>query len=432
MQRRPDTAREVSRAIALVASFLVATAASCSTARELPPGDSPNVASEETPTAVDFTDVHAVITRALERRAFPGCVVDIGTSRGTEWRRAYGKLSYTNDARPVAESTRYDLASLTKVVSTTSVLLCLVRDDALELSDPVERFLSGFPAAGAAVAERRLRRSVTIEHLLTHTAGLAAWKPFYRQVSGYEELLTATVQTKLVSDPGAETRYSDLGFILLGECAARAGSARLDALERRLIFDPLAMRATSRGVPADSLDDVAPTERDPNDSTRYLCGIVHDENARTADGGVATGHAGLFSTIDDVARFARECLRAYRGDSDLFPRDLFREFVTRRDVVLGSTRALGWTTVGPSSSPASDDEPTLSEAAFGHTGFTGTSIWIDPVRDVSIVLLSNRVHPTRDNIEIRRVRRELTTAVVRAIDTAQVTEGNDANGAPSP
>jgi CubicO group peptidase (beta-lactamase class C family) len=294
-------------------------------------------------------------------------------------------------------------------VGTTSVVLALVRDGRLSLTDPVARFIPEFSGGG--------REGVTVEHLLTHSSGLPAWKPIYREARGYDEVLREVIHCPLEREPGTRETYSDLGFILLGEVAARAAGCSLPTLERGAILEPLHLRDTLRNPPEEMWERAVPTEKRPlwegGDAPLVATrGIVHDENAAAGDG--VTGQAGLFSTADDLAAFAAELLRGYRGASSLFPEDVVREFVARRNLVPGSTRALGWDTPARGSS-AGD---LLSPRSFGHTGFTGGSLWIDPDRDLYILLLSNRVYPTRENLKILRVRRELADAVVSCADGA--------------
>jgi CubicO group peptidase (beta-lactamase class C family) len=339
------------------------------------------------------------LNEAVESKAFPGCSVEIGSSDGPLWRGAFGWFDYSKSA-PVTTNAIYDLASLTKVVGTTSVLLRLVAGGKIKLSDLATDHVPEFVGSGTNEQQRAWRGAVTVEHLLTHTGGLPAWKPLYREVSSYPEMIQAIVATPLESEPGARVRYSDLGMMLLGEIASRAASRSLAELERELVFDPLGMRETLRNPPADLLNRIPSTEKLPY-SDAFVHGQVHDENARAAEG--MTGHAGLFSTVNDLGRFAGEWLRALGKRSDLFPHELAQEFTRRRSE--DHSRTLGWGLLGGS------ENSVFSKGAFGHTGFTGTSIWIDPERDIYVVLLSNRVHPTRDNQKISRVRRELARAI---------------------
>ncbi len=338
--------------------------------------------------------------------AFPGCVATVGNAEGPLWTRAFGH-SADDGKQAAAEDTIYDLASLTKVVGTNAVVACLVRDGKMALDDPLEKFVPEFVEAGE-VAHRAARRRVTIEHLLTHSSGLPAGRPLYKTASTYKNVLAEAARTKLAATPGEKMVYSDLGFMLLGEAAARAGGRPLLELERSLVFEPLGMRNTLRRPGAELLSRIAPTERVAGslpDDRKFVHGVVHDENARAAEG--LTGHAGLFSTAADVGRFAQEWLRALDGKGDVWPRELAKKFVTRRELPKGSSRALGWDTPSGRSSSG-----TKMPKAFGHTGFTGTSVWIDPQRRIYVVLLTNRVHPTRANQKIHAVRRDFADAAV--------------------
>jgi len=353
--------------------------------------------------AARYRPARRILEEAVREKAFPGCAAAVGTSREVLWEDGVGGLDYESRDR-ATPATIYDLASLTKVVGTTLVILALVRDGKLNVTDLVCRHLPPFAGGG--------RETVTIEDLLCHCGGLPAWRPLYEGRHGYEEVLAAALATPLERPPRTSELYSDLGFILLGEIAARAGGEPLDALERKLVALPCSLRSTTRKLEAADFARVAPTERRQvrqTDGSELLVttrGVVHDENAAAADG--RTGHAGLFSTADDLARLASQLLLAYHGESNVFPQELARKFLTRRNLVPGSSRALGWDTPARGSS-AGD---LLGERSFGHTGFTGTSIWIDPDRDLYVILLTNRVHPSRENSKIAAVRRRFADAVV--------------------
>jgi CubicO group peptidase (beta-lactamase class C family) len=305
----------------------------------------------------------------------------------------------------VTTSAIYDLASMTKVVGTTCVYMRLTALGKINPTNRVEEFLPEFITAAPTNDEKTKRKLITIEQMLTHTGGIAGWKPLYRTVNSYAELMQAIYKTPLESDPGEKFRYSDLGMMMLGEIASRAGGKKLPELERELVFDPLNMRDTMRNPPKTLLDRIPPTERWP-DKDEFVHGIVHDENSRAGEG--ITGHAGLFSTVEDLSKLAAELLRALDGKSKLFPKEVTENFTRKhRD-----SRGLGWGI----SAQYDASKTTLSKSAFGHTGFTGTSIWIDPERKLFVILLSNRIHPTRDNDKIGRVRSDLADAVVRAFE----------------
>ena len=364
------------------------------------------------PPEFDFSSAKRVLEEAIDERAFPGCSVAVGTHDRVLWLRGFGHLDY-DKSESVTPTTLYDLASLTKIVGTTSVVMGLVRDGKLAIADPVEKHVPQFVTAIDDPPQRDRRRKVTIEHLLTHSSGYPAGPRTPKDAKSFADVLAGTLNTPLVADQGQKTVYSDAGYILLGEIASRAGGQPLADLERRLVLEPLGMKTTLRNPPMDLRPRIAPTER-ISGTKQFVHGVVHDENARAAEG--LTGHAGLFSTADDMGRFAAEMLKAVRGESKIWPRDLAREFTTRRNLVPGSTRALGWDTPSQTKSSAGDR---MSRMAFGHTGFTGTSMWIDPERNLYVVLLSNRVHPTRANPKIAAVRRRLADAVVEAFDRAK-------------
>jgi len=363
----------------------------------------------------DFSAARRVLEDAIRDRAFPGCAVAVGTSRGPWWKEGLGRLDYGSGPESTPR-TLYDLASLTKVVGTTCVVMALVRDGKMAIEDPVSRHVPGF--SGGKKAE------VEIAHCLSHSSGLPAWRAVHLEARGYREVLARVLATDLEAAPGTREAYSDLGFMLLGEAAARAGGKSLAELERELVLDPLGLADTARTVPEKDLARTAPTEKlaspragaaVPRPGEAFTRGVVHDENAAAAGGG--TGHAGLFSTADDLAVLAAELLRARTGKSRIFPAPLLARFTSPAGIVPGSSRALGWDTPSGLSSAGS----LLSRSSFGHTGFTGTSLWIDPERDIYIVLLSNRVHPTRENTKIAAVRRALADAVALAVDASKST-----------
>ena len=283
----------------------------------------------------DFQRAAAILQRAIKDHVFPGCAVAVGNHRQVLWCQGFGRLDYEGGAA-VTPHTLYDLASLTKIVGTTSVVLTLVRDGKLALTDPVSKYVPEFLTAGKDATDRRRRARVTIEHLLTHSSGLPAWEPLYKSAHTYDGILKQVIATPLEADPGVRTRYSDLGAMLLGEAAARAGGKRLADLERERVFKPLALTETLRNPPKSLLPRIAPTEARP-DGKGYWHGIVHDENARAGEG--LTAHAGLFSTAADMARWSTEWLKAVRGESKFFPQPLAMQFTKRRNLVKGSSRA---------------------------------------------------------------------------------------------
>ena len=345
--------------------------------------------------------VDAVMERALAAKAFPGGVVAVGRDGALVHLRAFGRLSYDADAPEVRTDTIYDLASLTKVIITATVAMILVDEGRLDLGRPVSAFLPRFRGAG--------KDKVTVENLLTHSSGLDWWEPLYKDTKGKQAYVEKVEAMELKYPPGTKSLYSDLGLILLGEILERVAGEPLDSFAQKRILEPLGMKDTRYRPGPDLLPRIAPTEKDPWRG-RVVRGEAHDENA-FAMGGVAP-HAGLFGTAPDLARFAQMLLNGgVLEHKRIVSREVVEQF-TRQAGIPDSSRALGWDTPHPDSS-AGDR---LSPRSFGHTGFTGTSLWIDPERRLFVVLLTNRVHPSRENNAIRDVRRAVADAVVDGLD----------------
>ena len=340
----------------------------------------------------------AVLDAAVAARAFPGAAAEAGSSQGPLWDYVTGRLTYEPDAPPVGPDTIYDLASLTKVISTSSIAMRLVHHGTLAVDAPASSWMPEWIAGPFA--------DVRVRDLLEHSSGLPAWLPLFQSHKGREQYRRAIAALAPAYPPRSVSVYSDLGFIVLGLGLESAASQTLD-----VSFDQFRSAASlpdtlTYGVAPTA--DVAPTEFDPWRG-RLCAGEVHDENA-FALGGVAA-HAGLFGIAAEVGAFARLVLRAFREDTALGTPELMRVFALRSKVP-GSSRALGWDTMLPTSSCGTR----LSARAFGHTGFTGTSLWIDPVRGIYVALLTNRVHPTRANEKIRQVRPAVHDAIVEALD----------------
>jgi CubicO group peptidase (beta-lactamase class C family) len=345
--------------------------------------------------------VDSAMERALAAKAFPGGVVAVGKDGALVHLRAFGRLSYDADAPEVRTDTIYDLASLTKVIVTATVAMILVDEGRLDLDRPVSAFLPRFRGPG--------KDRVTVLNLLTHSSGLDWWEPLYKDTKGKQAYVEKIEAMELKYPPGTKSLYSDLGLILLGEVLERVAGEPLDAFAQKRILDPLGMKDTRYRPGPDVLPRIAPTERDPWRG-RVVHGEAHDENA-FAMGGVAP-HAGLFGTAPDLARFAQMLLNGgVLEQKRIVSREVVDQF-TRPAGVPDSTRALGWDTPHPDSSAGSR----LSPRSFGHTGFTGTSLWIDPERKLFVVLLTNRVHPSRENNAIRDVRRAVADAVVNGLE----------------
>jgi len=347
-----------------------------------------------------------VIEKAIADKAFPGATLAVGY-RGKVAVHAFGKLSYDAKAA-TAPHTMYDIASLTKVVATTTLVAKLAEGDfpvPLDLDAKIERYLPEWASGPNA----EWRHKVTVRHLLTHTSGLPPFKEYWRTSKNKQDTLTKIFAEPLDYEPGTKEIYSDLGIILMAEIIERLTGRTLDDLAKSYIFSPLGMQDTMYRPPKKLWPQIAPTEIDNNLRHRLVQGEVHDENA-FAIGGVS-GHAGLFSTAPDLAAFCQMLLNGgVYAHQRILRRATIVQFTTPQQLS-GGTRTLGWAvpTEGGSSGHY------FSAHSFGHTGFTGTSIWIDPDRQLFVVLLTNRVHPTRENLKIQQVRPALHDAVMQAL-----------------
>jgi CubicO group peptidase (beta-lactamase class C family) len=352
-----------------------------------------------------FAEVDRLLETAVADGAFPGAVVAVGHRGRLVHLAAFGRQTYAADAVPIAIATIFDLASLTKVVATTTVAMILVDEGKLELDARVDRYLPAFTGPG--------KDRVTVRHLLAHAAGIEWWAPLFRELEGEAAYVERIEAMPLASEPGTKEVYSDLGVILLGAILEQVSGSPLDRYAAEHVFAPLGMRETLYRPPAALLPRIAPTERDDAWRERVVHGEVHDENA-FAMGGVAP-HAGLFSTARDLSLFAQMMLDGGRANDRRIVSSATIDLFTRRaGIVPGSDRALGWDTRSAEGSSAGT---LFSPSAFGHTGFTGTSLWIDPERELYLILLTNRVHPTRENRKIAQVRPAVADAVVRAIES---------------
>jgi len=354
--------------------------------------------------------LRAVLDRARADSAFPGAFAVVGRAGGVLAQYGVGSLDWSASSRP-DEQTIWDMASLTKVVAMTSAVMQLTEGGQLDLDAPVARYLPEFNGPA--------KDRVTVRHLLTHSSGLPAWRPLYKETYTPVAARALAVATPLDTLPGVRMVYSDLGAIILGQIVERLSGERLDEYVTRHVFGPLGMTSTTYRPGNALLPRIAPTEFD-SWRQRHIRGEVHDENAFGLGG--VSGHAGLFSTGHDLARFVRMYLSGGALDGvRLVSPQTIRQFTTVQDSTL-SNRALGWETPNGSNSAGT----IMKRPAFGHTGFTGTSIWMDPSRDLFVILLTNRVNPTRQNLRIGRVRVALADAVVRVIDQ------NAASSPPAP
>jgi CubicO group peptidase (beta-lactamase class C family) len=375
---------------------------------------------------VDFTPLAREIDAAIGAGAFPGAVVLVSRRGQVLYHQAFGARSLEPERTPMHTDTTFDLSSLTKPLATTTAFMLLVQERKVQLDDRASRFFPNFGVHG--------KTHVTFRHLLAHCSGLTAWRPFFKEIvriekkgrvnfvasRGAKEWVYEQIHRERPEyDLGAQSLYSDLGFMLLGELIELVTRMTLNRFCQERIFKPLGLRSTAfidlASLRARRLqpvtDRIAPTERCPW-RKRLLCGEVHDDNAY-AMGGVA-GHAGLFANAADVDALASRLAACWRGEDGFLPRDLVRQFWARDATVPQSTWALGWDTPSASGSSAGS---VLSRDAVGHLGFTGTSLWIDLERQANVVFLTNRVHPHRDNERIREVRPRVHDAALGGLAT---------------
>ena len=377
-------------------------------------------APREDESAVDRTRLSAIrplIEAAIADRKLPGAVVLVGDRRGVVYTEAIGQRALMPAREPMTTDTIFDLASLTKVVSTTTIAMLLVEDGRLGLDDPVTRYFPDFGRYG--------KQRISIRHLLTHTSGLRPDLDLAVEFEGRDTAIQKAIEEVPVTAPGERFIYSDLNFVLLGGVIARVTGEPLERVAASRVFGPLGMRDTGY-LPSPALwPRIAPTESctplgwpcRPGPGATMLRGIVHDPTARRM-GGVA-GHAGVFSTADDLSRFCRMLVNDGSLDGLRFLSPLTVALMTRAATPadLVQVRGLGWDIDSRFASNRGDLFPIGS---FGHTGWTGTSLWIDQPSGVYVVFLSNRVHPDGKG-DVTELRGRIASIVASAIRDPKVT-----------
>ena len=346
--------------------------------------------------------VHVALDRALADSAFPGAFAIVGNHAGVYAEYGVGRLDWAPDSPRPDEHSMYDLASLTKVIGMTTAMEQLVQEGKVDLDAPFQRYFPNWTGPN--------KEKVTIRNLITHTSGLPAFKAYDLITTDADSMAKLMFATPLDTLPGVRMVYSDIGAWLLGQLVGKVSGEPLDVYLQHHVFGPLKMTETMYNPPASLYPRIAPTEIDPKRGGK-VHGKVHDERAYYLGG--VSAHAGLFSSGHDLARFARMYLNGGQLDGVRIVNTATIEEFIQRQV---QDRALGWQkpTGGNSAGHL------MTEQAFGHTGFTGTSIWIDPPRDVFIILLSNRVDPTRANLRIGRERVRLADAVMSTVIAAGV------------
>ncbi|MGO8793229.1 MAG: serine hydrolase domain-containing protein [Candidatus Sulfotelmatobacter sp.] len=380
--------------------------------------------SDSTPPLLDafsqqnefFAPAFAILQEAIASRAFPTASVAVTHAGRLVAEKALGRMTYDPDAPSasnfsrevgnfslaVTTSTLFDIASLTKVVATTSMAMLLYERGLLDLDAPVAAIVPEFVTG----QERDPRRhEVTVRMLLSHSSGLPAYEKLFLKASTRDELLHAALTTPLATDPLTRAAYSDIGFIVLGIALERLADESLERYCQREIFAPLAMSSTTFNPPAEMRAAIPQTADDQTFRHRIIQGEVYDENAYVL-GGIAA-HAGLFSTSHDLAKFAHAML----NPGQILRPETVAFFTRRESAPDGTSRALGWDT--PSS--PSQSGKYFSPNSYGHLGYTGTSLWIDPTRQISVTLLTNRTWPDSKNQAIKQIRPKFHDAVIECL-----------------
>jgi CubicO group peptidase (beta-lactamase class C family) len=358
-----------------------------------------------------FDAVYRVLGDAIAAHAFPGCAFGVlapsGSGSEIVLQDALGRFTYEEDAPAVTPETVYDVASLTKVVATTAAAMLLWQRGRLDLETPLGELLPGF-VVGRAAAD--LARQVKLRHLLAHNSGLPGYVEFFRTAATPAALFRACLELPLEAEPGARAVYSDPGFILLGKALEVLTSEYLAPWLRREVFQPLGLPATEFCPPPAAKPSIPPSEEDTTLRHRRIQGEVQDENAWLLKG--AAGHAGLFSNVPDLLRFAAAILQAGcdRRKDGLFDPETVERFAQRQGPE-GSSRALGWDTPSGRSSSGRHFSP----RSIGHLGFSGCSLWIDRDAGIAVALLTNRTWPNRQSQLIRELRPAFHDAMREAL-----------------
>ena len=333
------------------------------------------------------TILNQLLDEAVQDNAWPGGVLLASKDGKIFFKEAFGYHTY-DKRRETRTSDIFDLASITKVIVTTSAIMKLYEEGKIKLDDPVVKYLPEFK--GEQVKYFDQKSKITIRNLMTHTAGLAPFKQFYLMDSSIEGRLDSLYNSEPETKIGEKVVYSDIGLITMGKLVEKVGGLTLDKIVDSLVFKPLGMNSTFYNPPKEKLHRIVPTEISDQYRIGLIHGEVHDENAHSI-GGVA-GHAGLFSTARDLARFSQMMLnRGIYSWTRIFKAETVDLFTQRANIVGGSSRCLGWDSPDGESSGG----VYLSDKSFGHTGYTGTSLWIDPENQITVILLTNAVHPNR-------------------------------------
>lgn len=352
----------------------------------------------------DFSRAFAVLDSAIGDKITPGAQVYISQGGVTLVDTGVGRFTYKPDAPPVTTESIYDLASLTKVLVGATVAMRLVEGRYMLLDEPIRNYFPAFRG--------RWKEQVTLRHLLTHSSGLPWYEKYWELDIKPEEVLDTIINAELTFQPGTDYVYSDLGLILFTALVELTTGKKIDQLAREWVFEPLQMEHTGYKPPVQWLDSIVPTEVFNDNLRRGLTrGTVHDRNTYFL-GGISS-HAGVFAPANQLAKLGHMYLDGGLAHGErLVQRETIAEFIRPQEMPPDSGRALAWQMASATAS-AGD---LFSPLSFGHTGFTGTSIWIDPERELVVVLFTNRVHPSRERGDHKGIRQAFHNEVVRAVD----------------
>jgi CubicO group peptidase (beta-lactamase class C family) len=351
-----------------------------------------------------FQRAFNVLRSGIEQRAFPGAAVAIAHQGKLIAHKGLGRFTYDEASPAVTAETVYDLASVTKVLATTTACMILYDRGLFKLDQPLADLLPGFDANEAG--QKDPRRQITLRMLLAHSSGLPAYVKLFQTAHNKDELLQHALRVPLTAAPGSRAEYSDIGFILLGQALEMLSGEPLDQFCQREIFARLNLGQTCFNPSGELKPAIPPTEDDRTFRHRLIQGEVNDENASVM-GGVA-GHAGCFASSLNVSVFA-QCMLL--GGTPLVKKETLELFTRRQDSPPGTSRALGWDTP----SQPSQSGKYFSSRSYGHVGYTGTSLWIDPDRQLSVTLLTNRTWPYRGSQSIKQIRPAFHNAVIESL-----------------
>lgn len=346
----------------------------------------------------DFSGVDKLIFDGIADSVFPGSVLLVAKNNKVIYENAYGNFTYDRLSKKVNIKTIYDLASLTKIVSTTTAAMICIDRGLFNLNDLVVKYIPQFGNKG--------KENITIRNLLHHNSGLPAYKRFYNFCKNSDDVINDIYNTELIYKTGSKTVYSDLSMIVLQKIIEKVTGESLDEFSKENIFNPLEMNSTMFN-PQDSIkQNISPTEFDDYWRHRQLQGEVHDETAALLNG--VSGNAGLFSNVEDLSNFLSVILNKgmFKG----------KRIINEKTVLLftskqkNSERALGWDIKSPVKSSAGN---LFSPKSYGHTGYTGTSFWVDPQKNLFVIFLTNRVYPTRNNTKIIKFRPKLHNEIIK-------------------